>query len=147
MSSSSSIFHSSFWRVEEYFYLVAYSTGDSKGYPLFRNRGVAGGRMQIFESNLADYRPRIHRCLIRRENVFFQIFLGDKRGRGWWGGILGWRVFTWKCLRLFIYLFIFKFLFLRKSFDGILILFICLFINFIRRRGIGPGYKYFSFFL
>lgn len=47
-----------------------------------------------------------------------------------------------------IYLFFFfKLLFLRKSFDGILILFICLFINFIRRRGIGPGYKYFSFFL
>lgn len=70
------------------------------------------------------------------EEVDEEEFLGDDA-----------RVFTWKCLRLFIYLFFFKFLFLRKSFDGILILFICLFINFILRRGIGPGYKYFSFFL
>lgn len=73
---------------------------------------------------------------INVEGVDEEEFLGDDA-----------RVFTWKCLRLFIYLFFFKFLFLRKSFDGILILFICLFINFIRRRGIGPGYKYFSFFL
>lgn len=73
------------------------------------------------------------------EGVDEEEFLGDDA-----------RVFTWKCLRLFIYLFFLSFFFFFracKSFDGILILFICLFINFILRRGIGPGYKYFSFFL